>query len=208
MSDFSNQPAQGYAPPGMGYMPPQDPYALRVGFGKRLGAFIIDFIIILILGGIVGYVMQDTFAGMVPAQEMGGMDESVTGMMQTWVAISLGMYFFTLLYSFVEMLTGASPAKHILGIIAAHEDRRAGDTGLYVKRWFIKSIPSIVSLLSTLTAIGALSILSSVLSLAFLVGCFFALGEKKQALHDMLAKTAIYHKADVIPVDAPAVQTA
>ncbi len=206
MSDFSNQP-QGYVPPTMGYMPPEDPYALRVGFGKRFGAVLIDILIIGVIGGAIGYTMQDFFIGMMPPPSgMEGLDESTVAMAQGAGGISLAISLFALLYSFVEMLTGASPAKHILGIIVAHDDRRAGDTALYIKRWFIKSIPSLVSLLGTLTAIGVISTLGMILSLALLVGCFFALGEKKQALHDMLAKTAVFHKADVISANNPVVQ--
>jgi hypothetical protein len=30
------------------------------------------------------------------------------------------------------------------------------------------------------------------------VGCFLVLGEKKQAIHDMAAKTAVFNKADLV----------
>ena len=31
----------------------------------------------------------------------------------------------------------------------------------------------------------------------FFFGCFAALGEKRQALHDIIAKSAVYKKADI-----------
>ncbi|MBL6869106.1 MAG: RDD family protein, partial [Flavobacteriales bacterium] len=30
------------------------------------------------------------------------------------------------------------------------------------------------------------------------IGCFFVLGEKKQALHDIICKTAVYKKSEIV----------
>lgn len=193
---------QQYPAPGNPYIP-SDPYALRVGFGRRLGAVAIDFVIIGILGGIVGSVAGAAlFAAfghsMTAGTETQGMDESIVGFMTILISYALAYSFTSIAYSLVELFTGASPAKHILGIVAAHEDRRQGDIALYAKRWLIRTSPSLVSIISLITGVTVLSWLSNLLALAFLVGCFFVLGEKKQALHDMLAKTAIFHKEDVI----------
>jgi uncharacterized RDD family membrane protein YckC len=34
-------------------------------------------------------------------------------------------------------------------------------------------------------------------SLVFFFGCFAALGDKRQALHDIIGKTAVYKKSDI-----------
>jgi len=39
--------------------------------------------------------------------------------------------------------------------------------------------------------------ISSIAWMVFYFGCFAALGEKKQALHDRIAKSAVYKKADI-----------
>ncbi|MDQ1265881.1 MAG: hypothetical protein QG635_1033, partial [Bacteroidota bacterium] len=38
-----------------------------------------------------------------------------------------------------------------------------------------------------------------IVSLIMIIGCFFVLSEKRQAFHDMIAKTAVYYKENVIP---------
>lgn len=193
---------QQYPAPGNPYIP-SDPYALRVGFGKRLGAGAIDFVIIgiiaIIVGSVAGAALLATFGhSMTAGTETQGMDENMAGVMTIIFTYVLAWSFTGIVYSLVELFTGASPAKHILGIVAAHEDRRQGDIALYAKRWLIKSSPSLISIISVVTGVTALSWLGNLLGLAIFVGCFFVLGEKKQALHDMLAKTAIFHKEDVV----------
>jgi uncharacterized RDD family membrane protein YckC len=144
-----DQFSQQYSP-GNPYIP-SDPYALRVGFGKRLGAAAIDFVIVGIIGGIVGSVIGAalfaTFSANMSSDTQ-GMDEAMVGIMAMIFGYVLAWSFVAIVYSFIELFTGASPAKHILGIVAAHEDRSRGDIALYAKRWIIKQSPSIVSILS------------------------------------------------------------
>lgn len=190
-------------PPGAAYMPPADPYALRVGFGKRLGAWFIDLVVMLIVSGIVGTVAGATLVAMFsPDTGMDGMEESMAGMMSFFAGFTVAMGFVGVLYSLVELFTGATPAKHILGIIVAHEDRRQGDIALYAKRWAVKTSGSIIGLIAIVTGITALGILGNIIGVIIFIGCFFVLGEKKQALHDMAAKTAVFHKEDVVPAGA------
>ena len=40
--------------------------------------------------------------------------------------------------------------------------------------------------------------LASIAGLAILVGCFFTLGQNRQALHDVLARTAVFATAPVV----------
>jgi uncharacterized RDD family membrane protein YckC len=35
-----------------------------------------------------------------------------------------------------------------------------------------------------------------IIGLIIFIGCFFVLGKKKQALHDIICKTAVYNKSD------------
>jgi hypothetical protein len=42
-----------------------------------------------------------------------------------------------------------------------------------------------------------LATLGNLAGLIFFVGCFFTLGMKRQAFHDMIAKTAVYPKGAI-----------
>ncbi len=203
MSDFSNQP-QGYAPPTMGYMPPQDPYALRVGFGKRLGAYVLDFVFLIIISVVTPLVL-----GMQQPPPSADMDPSMMmDLIMSGMQMQLPAYLIMLAYMLVEAVTGASIGKHILRIVVAHDDRQQGAISLFTVRWAIKNLSFIIFLLGVIMGSMIVVFISLLPSLIFFIGCFFALGEKKQALHDMLAKTAIFHKTDVISDDATAAQVA
>ena len=76
-----------------------------------------------------------------------------------------------------------------MGLQVAREDGSAGDTKLYFLRWALKNSGSILQFF--------LPGLSTLVSLVFFFGCFAALGEKKQALHDIIAKTAVYKKDEI-----------
>lgn len=199
MSNFTDQP-QGYVP-HMGYMPPEDPYALRVSFGKRLGAAFLDFAFLIIISFILGLFLTQAQPPQPTADA--DMDQILDLMMQGFQA-QLPAYFVTLAYALIEGLTGASPGKHILGITVAHDNRSQGAIGVFLTRFFIKNASYIVVIIGVAAGNWALLLVGMALSFFYIAGCFFALGEKKQALHDILAKTAIFHKSDVLPSSATA----
>ncbi|MGL6022588.1 MAG: hypothetical protein ACRC0A_05740, partial [Chitinophagaceae bacterium] len=63
-----------------------------------------------------------------------------------------------------------------------------GNINLYFKRWVIKNVGGFVSLITFLSWIGYLY------NFLIFIGCFFVLGERRQAFHDMWAKTAVFRK--------------
>ena len=75
--------------------------------------------------------------------------------------------------------------------IKAADGSDAG-AGTLLTRAAIKYSHSLLSLLGLLTGIAILSKLGSLAGLVVFVGCFVVLGANRQALHDMLAKTAVY----------------
>lgn len=163
----------------------------RIGFGIRLGAIIIDIILISALsfffgmfglgaGGLAGAI---TSGGEGSAALAGG----IAGFVATTVMV-------TALYNIIEGLVGASPGKMVLGIKIKRQDGTPGDTALYMKRWAIKNISSLLNLLAMFTGIGFISSIAGAAGFAIFVGCFLALRENKLALHDELAKTAVYRK--------------
>ena len=54
-----------------------------------------------------------------------------------------------------------------------------------------------ILLLLGFLGIAFLSTVGGLLSLVIFIGCFFVLGSQKQAIHDMISKTAVFNKADL-----------
>jgi uncharacterized RDD family membrane protein YckC len=158
----------------------------RIGFGKRLGALILDGIFTAISAGVIGYALKDLFVGLAPADpdlgEMGGLYVAITG--------AAGIC--AVLYGLIEGFTGASPGKMILAIKIGTENSMSANTNTLLTRYAIKTSASIVSLVGIILGVEILSSLSVVASVIITIGCFFALGAAKQALHDKIAHTAVY----------------
>jgi uncharacterized RDD family membrane protein YckC len=104
---------------------------------------------------------------------------------------------FVFLYSLIEAFTGASPGKMILGLTAGTDDGRRGSAALYVKRWAIKYSGTVLGLLGAIPGLHVLGLLAPAAGLIVFIGCFLVLGDKRQALHDMGAASAVFRKADL-----------
>ena len=170
----------------------------RIGFLPRLGAVVIDWIfggvfasglaaILGVLGlgagGAIGLAVDEQ-AEIESALEAAGLGAGIGALVGFISGLVIGYF----LYSLIEAFTGASPGKMVLGYKVGNEDGSAGDLSLYLKRWVIKNASSVFSML----AIGSL------IGVVMFFGCFLALTEQCQALHDKIAKTAIYNKQDLV----------
>ena len=180
----------------------------RIGFGPRLGAAILDgilgglfasgfgfFLASLGLGaGAVLGLAIDEQAELETSLEAIGVGAGIGAVMGMLGGIIIGYF----IYSIIEAFTGASPAKMMLGYKVANADGTGGDTSLYLKRWAIKNASSVFSMLTLATGLIFLNPLGSIIGFVMFLGCFLAIGDDRQALHDKIAKTAIYHKKDII----------
>ena len=196
---LSAQPQQGYDYPPVYY---------RVGFGLRFGAAVIDFIIWTIISFIVmyltGFFESAMELGRTISANLGNTallteltEEFAMDNMQTFLLL----YALNLVYFFLEVLNGATPGKMILNIRIANADRTAGTYKNLLNRYLLKHSNTILNLLATVTFISILDLLSFIALIVIFIGCFFVLGDQRQALHDMLAKTAVYYNDQVIEND-------
>jgi uncharacterized RDD family membrane protein YckC len=167
----------------------------RIGFGPRFWAALIDFILpalislpLIFLGVTAGLSATLGIEGMMEGLDFG--DSALLGGMIGLIASLLVMAVISMLYSLIEAATGASPGKRMMGLKIAHADGTAGDVQFYLLRWGIKNSGNLLSFV--------LPGLSSVVSLVFFLGCFAALDEKKLALHDMIIKSAVFKKGDIV----------
>lgn len=156
----------------------------RVGFGSRLGAALIDTVILIvgmsILGSIFGVGMAGFAAGGAP------------------VGFSLGIIILALIpiaYMSTEIFLAATPGKQFLKLIIRNEDGTPASQETLIKRWAFKSSGSIFNVLFALTTLSIFNILGTVAGLIVFIGCFFVLSDPKQAFHDKFAKTAVYKTA-------------
>lgn len=175
----------------------------RVGFGMRLAATLIDMLIVGVvgfgagaaLGGMLGGGLGSALGGASPdGAASGAAIGAALGAVLGAVAAFGGFVF---LYSLIEAFTGASPGKMLLKLKIGTADGRRGSPALYVKRWAIKYSGSVLGLLGAIPGLHVLGLLAPPAGVVIFVGCFVALGDRRQALHDLGASTAVFRRADL-----------
>lgn len=169
----------------------------RVGFGPRLAAVLIDLLFV----GIAGFVAGAAIGGALGSWIGGALGESDgAGSASGGLGAAIGALFgamaafggFAFFYSLIEAVTGASPGKMMLGLKVGTADGRPGSTALYVKRWVIKFSGTLLGVLGAVPGFHVIGLLAPAAGAIVFLGCFLVLGEKRQALHDIAAQTAVF----------------
>lgn len=180
---------------------PIDQYAYRIGFGRRLASYLIDWAIVNILFVIAFFAtgLYDEFKGYF--YDMSDLMKFLQdpSIMQEFTNSILPITFIlTFMYYSLEVVLAATPGKLLLGIQIANEDRTNANMLTLFIRFLLKHSNSILSLISFVIAFKILDIFGTLCGLAFVVGCFFVLAAKKQGFHDMLAKTAVFRRKEIL----------
>jgi uncharacterized RDD family membrane protein YckC len=162
----------------------------RQGFGIRLGAALIDLVILIVLGGIIGVIFGTGFS--VRFGSGGGevVDAATLSKIRTAGIIGSLMQ---IAYSLTEIFMAGSPGKQILGLRIKSETGADAPVPQLVTRWAVRYSPLLLGFLGNF--IGIFGLLSGIVALVIFIGCFLTLGQNRQALHDMVAKTAVFRKA-------------
>lgn len=155
----------------------------RAGFGIRLGAAILDGIILMVLSFIFAIVSGVDMNVALGRVENGATPTFVSGMISTLIP---------LIYTLLEIFKAATPGKMILKLRIANPDGSPADQATLGKRWAFKYSTNLLQVLAILTGIGLLFMLSGIAGLVVFVGCFFCIGAARQALHDKIANTAVF----------------
>ena len=175
----------------------------RVGFGTRLAAALVDFVIVAVIGFGVGAALGSILGGGLGSVLGGGSQEGAAsgaaigaalGAVLGAVAVFGGFVF---LYSLIEACTGASPGKRLLKLKVGTADGRRGSLRLYVTRWAIKFSGTLLGLLGAIPGLHVLGLMAPAAGVIVFVGCFLALGDRRQALHDLGASTAVFRRAEL-----------
>ncbi len=163
----------------------------RIGFGPRLGAWLIDAVVVCVAIVLIGPVLGGLFGA-------AAMSEAAR---QTGDSAAQGAAAGGLIGFLVEGITGYTVGKIALGLRVGSADGTLAPMQKLLIRFACKHVHFVLGVLGLVT-FSALGTLGSVLGVVAFFGCFAAPGDKKQALHDMIAGTAVYPKAALQPVMA------
>jgi uncharacterized RDD family membrane protein YckC len=179
----------------------------RVGFWPRLGAAMIDGIVVVIVGvlisGFVASLFPDYLAHMMEkaqakldpkvAEQMHSITKVTITIMRVGMAVSL----FSLVYALGEGLAGRALGKLLLGLRIADVNARPASTGRLLGRVAIKQAQGLCTLLAMTTGVYVLETVGQVVGWVVGIGCLFVLAQHRRALHDLAVGTAVYHNTDV-----------
>ncbi len=176
----------------------------RIGFGPRLAAYVIDIVFVWILAGLIGRLATTFMAVQAQAQ----VDElmasnamlaqiytpEMLSMVVAATRISLICIFAELIYFSTEIFLGASVGKMLLGLKIANADGGNASVGALIGRYLLKHVKRACTVLSFFALAAVFNFIGSLFGFVIFIGCFFAAGDRHQALHDMVCKTIVVRK--------------
>jgi len=176
----------------------------RIGFGTRLGAYLLDVVIAGAGGFAIGIFAGTALAALFFSTDMvEGTEEAevmasgIVGILGGALGTVAGMMLIFLIIMLMEAFTGQTFGKMILGIKNGSDDGSSASIGALLTRALVRYIGTIMTVLAGITGVAMLSTVGSFGGFIVFIGFFFILGENKQGFHDMLAKTAVYNKSDL-----------
>ena len=180
----------------------------RIGFGPRLGALLIDFVLVgvlvAVLGGTIGGMFGAAAGGVGAAMSTGTGSNAQTaaamgGMLGALAGMLIAAAVLGLVYFLIEGFTGYTLGKLMLGIRIANADGTQAPVSRLLLRWAVKNNNFLLRVLALATSVRLLATLGSLGGLVIFIGCFLALGASKQALHDRICDTAVWPKNMIKP---------
>jgi uncharacterized RDD family membrane protein YckC len=174
----------------------------RVGVGPRLGAYLIDTL--LVMGA--AYLLRDVAAALAPQAVQVAMAQQPKGEvppdLQAWVLTaaraSVAASLLGPFYGLVEGLSGASPGKLLLGLRVVTTEGHRAPLAQLLERFVIKGGPNLLAFAAILTNLPGLSTAASGFAFLVILGGLLILGAKRQAIHDLAARTAVLRRSDVV----------
>jgi uncharacterized RDD family membrane protein YckC len=183
--------------------------AERVGFGPRLGAYLIDAVVTLGIAAVTARPLSGLFPHALDMVRTRAaitdprMAERVGAFAETAARVAIAATIVTVVYFLAEGLLGRALGKLILGLRIAGVDGRPAPVGALLARMVVKNSGNWLKLVSLVTGVAVLDRGANLVGVVILGGCFLALWPRRQALHDLAAKTAVYHASDVTAAPPP-----
>jgi uncharacterized RDD family membrane protein YckC len=182
---------------------------VRVGFWPRVAAAIIDGVVIwgmgVLISGFVASLFPDYLAD-AAARAQAKMDPKMAAQMSAamigfthsiarWTA---GATLFGLAYALLEGLFGRALGKLALGLRIGDASGHRATRGRLLARMALKSSGQIMMLLAMVTGLYSFAQIGQIPAWVILVGFLMVLGRNRQGLHDLAARTAVYHNSDLV----------
>ena len=179
------------------YVPEPDPYEYRVGFPRRLGAYIIDSLIMTLLVTIAlfatGKITELLEAGREFARFFNS--EAINIVINSITPV---VSVITLVYFSSELFVGASLGKLMLSIRIGSDDRYPAIFPKLLARYVIKNIGVITSLIAYAISTLSIDFAGDLIQIIVYIGFLFTIASRKQSFHDMLTATAVYYTYEII----------
>jgi len=178
----------------------------RVGLPLRLGAWLLDLLFSTLVAmqfAVWGWGFAESLAQTPGLSDMleayAEMEEAVAafGVVGGIAGLFAASALMSIAYPLVEAVTGASPGKWVVGLRVGTEDGQRGNVGVYAWRAVLKSIRAALLAVAGLTGLAFLGMLAGPAGMVMDLGVLFMLAPHKQALHDKLARTAVYRRRDL-----------
>ncbi len=176
----------------------------RIGFGRRLGAYMLDVLAMIVLGSIIGVLVGDQLALIffqdqiaqyeVMSDQFSHIDFDFMGLMMGILEIMAGISITGLLLFIMEGAFGQSFGKIILKIINTNVDGTHADAGKLWLRSLLKYGSTMLSLLGGAIGVILLGWIATLWSIVIFIGFFLVFMDNKQTIHDMIAKTVVSRK--------------
>lgn len=174
----------------------------RIPFGRRFGASFIDalFYIVIIMitvfsSGLIEIMDKYSIEQLQDPNFIATVPEIAN--MEFWVTISNYVCIGFILLP--QALFGITIGKLLFSIKIANEDRTEADAKTLFLRFSVKHAWIYFLLLNNVTGLTIFGILELIFFFVLIVESLVATGVKAQAGHDIIAKTAVYHKNDILP---------
>ena len=173
----------------------------RIGFGRRLGAYMLDVLVVMVCGTFVGLIIGDQLYPLFFGKQMAQFNQlsyqlgyTFTRIIQKTMEIMSGISITGLILFILEGAFGQSFGKWVLKIINTNVDGNPASPSQLWLRSFLKYGASILVLLGGYTGFFPLGIIGNLWSFVLFVGYFLVFTDNKQTIHDMLAKTVVSRK--------------
>ena len=174
----------------------------RVGFGLRLVAVVLDIVFgsVLVVGVVVAASLLGASFGAGGAQAEPGPLAMVLGAMAGMIfAVLVVLPIVSGAYFLLEAVTGWTLGKLALGLAVGNPDGTKAPWDVRLDRAAVKNLGVIVMAVGGLAGLGVLGPAGGLIALVLFIGCFLALGARRQALHDRIARTAIFRRRLLAP---------
>ncbi|MDG1476928.1 MAG: RDD family protein [Vicingaceae bacterium] len=173
-------------------------------YGRRFGAYMLDLLISLVFGGFIATFVGEDLALTFFAEQLTEVDGAMTmfansdmdieAFMLKTFGYSAAVSLLVVVFFIMEGALGQSPGKMLLQIVNTNTDGAKADAGSLWLRAALKYGSTLLSLIGGIASVAFIGTIGSFLGLVIFIGFFFAFGDKKQTIHDMIAKTVVSRK--------------